>query len=567
MKKEFFKKWLAASLAATMALSVVACGQQEVNNNNEESKQTETTVTSETVNTTPTEAEDTGITFPLKEEVTFKLAYRNAYDEGVELLEKCEFWQELYETTNVKIELVQLPATDTMTKLNAMFMSNQEPDGIFSSFMKDAEINELIGSDLLLPLTEYVGDAEIMPNFHERILSESPSTLGVITSPDGEVYALPRYDGLEASYLESPMWINKAWVEKAGWKVEDIKTIDDLETVLTYFAENDMNGNGKDDEIPYIVLQGNSHNHFEAFMGLYGIATKDGSYENYVYVKDGKVTFAPTTDGFKDAITKLSSWYDKGIIWEECFTATYETWLAKFNSETPVIGVYTHSNLTFPTLEEYVALTPVAVEGYEANWYVHPGAKGVKSQFVVTKDCENADILCAWLDQFYALENAWRWQNGEEEDGRYTIENGMYKKNNELLADPVKVEELNKNKPTCSTLINFTTLGYTAADYKEGRLELTATQKRIQNTYDQYREYLNTEIWPRPYLANDVSSRVSELRTDIFSTLNEKKAAWITGTADINAEWDAYVASLEKMHLDEFLKLMQTAYDNFMAGQ
>ncbi|MBE5866574.1 MAG: extracellular solute-binding protein [Lachnospiraceae bacterium] len=561
------KKWLAATLAAVMVLGVAACGQQEVNNNKEETKQSSEAGTSETVASTPTEAEDTGITFPLEEEVTFTLAYKNAGDLEPEILEKCEFWQELYERTNVKIELVKLPATDTMTKLNAMFMSGQEPDGIFSDFMTDTNINELVSADLLMPLTEYVNDPEIMPNFHERILSESPSTKGVITYPDGEIYALPRYDGMESNYLESPMYINKTWVEKAGWKVEDIKTIDDLETVLTYFAENDMNGNGKDDEIPFIVLQGQAKNHFESFMGLYGIATKDGSYENYVYVEDGKVIFAPTSDAYKDAILKLNDWYDKELIWEEAFTATYETWLAKYNSEVPVIGLYTNTFRTFPTADQYVALAPVEVEGYEPSWYVHPGLKGVKGMFVATKSCENADILVKWMDQLYDLDNAWRWSYGEEADGRYTVENGMYKVNNEISSDPLKLEELSKTAPQVKWLINFATFGFTAADYNEGRIAISDAQQDAQETYDLYRPYLNDEIWPRPYLTNEVSTKLSELRTDIFSVINEKKAAWITGKADIEKDWDEYCATLEQIGIDEFVSLMQSAYDTYMAGQ
>ncbi len=566
MKKEFFKKWLAASLAAVMALSVAACGQQEVSNG-EETKQSSEVSTSEIIASTPTEAEDTGITFPLEEEVTFTLAYRNASDMDPEILEKCAYWQELYETTNVKIELMKLPSTDTMTKLNALFMSGQEPDGIFSSFMSDADVDQLVASELLLPLTEYVKDPEVMPNFHERVLSESPSTLGVITSPDGEIYALPRYDALEANYLESPMFINKLWVEKAGWKVEDIKTIDDLEAVLTYFAENDMNGNGKDDEIPFMVKADHSANHFEAFLGLYGIATKNGSKENYVYVEDGKVKFAPTSQGFKDAMIKLNDWYEKGLIWEEAFTATADTFNAKYRGEEAVIGLYMYYSLSAATSDQYVTLLPVEVEGYEPKWYVNPGLKGAKSQFVITKDCENADILLAWLDQFYKFENTWRWKNGEEEDGRYTIENGVYKTNNEYKKDVALQEKLNKEKPAIGTLISFATMAYTAEDYASGKLELSEEYQRLQENYELYRPYLNDEIWPRPYMSADVTTRISELRTDIFTTVDQKKAEWITGKADIEADWDAYCESLKKMGVDELVSLMQESYDTYMAGQ
>ena len=565
MRKEFFKKWLAATLAAVMVLGVAACGQQEVNK--EETKQSSEVKTSETVASTSTEAEDTGITFPLKEEVTFKLAYRNSSDKDPEILEKCAYWQELYEATNVKIELVKLPSTDTMTKLNAMFMSGQEPDGIFSSFMSDADIDQLVASELLLPVTEYVKDPEVMPNFHERVLSESPTSLGVMTSPDGEIYSLIRYSGLNADYLESPMFINKVWVEKAGWKVEDIKTIDDLEKVLTYFAENDMNGNGKDDEIPYMVKADHSANHFEAFLGLYGIATKNGAKENYIYVEDGKVIFAPTSQGFKDAIIKLNDWYEKGLIWEEAFTATSDTFNAKYTGEEAVIGLYMYYSLSAATSDQYATLLPVEVEGYEPSWYLNPGAKGIKSQFVVTKDCENADILLAWLDQFYKFENAWRWANGEEEDGRFTIENGTYKQNSELKKDTAAWEALNNEKPTISNLIAQTTSAYTAADYEEGKLVLNEEYQRLTENFELYRPYLNDEIWPRPYMSADVTTKLSELRTDIFTTVDQKKAEWITGKADIEKDWDAYCESLKKMGVDELVSLMQDAYDTYMAGQ
>lgn len=566
MKIEIFKKWLAATLAAGMALSVAACGQQEVSNS-EETKQSSEVSTSETVASTPTEVEDTGITFPLEEEVTFKLAYRSAADTEPEVLEKCAYWQELYETTNVKIELVKLPATDTMTKLNALFMTGQEPDGIFSSFMSDGDIDQLVASEMLLPVTEYVKNPEVMPNFHERVLSESPTTMGVMTSPDGEIYSLIRYSGLEADYLESPMFINKVWVEKAGWKVEDIKTIEDLEAVLTYFAENDMNGNGKDDEIPYMVKSDHSANHFEAFLGLYGIATKNGAKENYVYVEDGEVIFAPTTEGFKDAIIKLNDWYEKGLIWEEAFTSTADTFNAKLQGEEAVIGLYMYYSLSAPTSDQYVTLLPVEVEGYEPSWYVNPGLKGVKSQFVVTKDCENADILLAWLDQFYKFENAWRWAYGEEEDGRFTIENGVYKVNGELQKDKEAWAKLDEEKPAAAILIQNIPKAYTAADYASGKLVLTEEYQRLQENYQLYRPYLNDEIWPRPYMRADVTNRISELRTDIFTTVDQKKAEWITGKADIEKDWDAYCESLKKMGVDELVSLMQESYDTYMAGQ
>lgn len=559
--KKSLKRMVCCSLVGCFLLS--GCGNQTVSNT-ESSKESEKAST--TTTTISTEVEETGITFPLKEEVTFTIGYKNEYDENI-LDEKCAFWQELYEKTNVKIELVQLPMQETMTRVNTMFMTGDEPDAFFSSFMKDAEVDELAGNGLLLPITEYVKDAEIMPNFHERVLSESPGTLGVITSADGEIYALPKYLGNRGNYLEQVIYINKTWLDKLGKPVPT--TLEELEEILIAFSEQDMNGNGKDDEIPWLVRNGDSATHFEAFLSMYGMPTKDGTYENYTYVEDGVVKFVPIADAYKEAINKLNEWYEKGIIWQEAFTGTSETFNAQLSSTENIIGMVFRSAPPSKCTDEYVVIEPVKVEGYETRWYLHPGAMGVKGQVVLTRNCENADILVAWLDQFYALENAWRFVYGEEADGRYTVENGVYVSNDKLLGDKEALQVVKDNTPTMANVLNNISYAYTKADYDSGKIQLSAANILKEENYAMYEAagVLNDELWPRPYMAGATTTRLGELRTDIFNTVKEKKAAWITGTADINAEWDAYVASLEKMHLDEFLKLMQTAYDNFMAGQ
>ena len=76
------------------------------------------------------------------------------------------------------------------------------------------------------------------------------------------------------------------------------------------------------------------------------------------------------------------------------------------------------------------------------------------------------------------------------------------------------------------------------------------TNNKIEKMYDRYTDGF-----------------LGELRTDIFSLVNQKKADWITGNGDIEAEWDAYCEQLKKMNLDELVQLMQDAYDNYMAAQ
>ena len=96
---------------------------------------------------------------------------------------------------------------------------------------------------------------------------------------------------------------------------------------------------------------------------------------------------------------------------------------------------------------------------------------------------------------------------------------------------------------------------------KEAVAQEKAADVTIMDKYDMYEEYLNQDVWPRPYTASEDQDRLKELRTDIFNLVNEKRADWITGKSDIDAEWDQFQADLITAGIDEFVEIMQSAYD------
>ena len=67
-------------------------------------------------------------------------------------------------------------------------------------------------------------------------------------------------------------------------------------------------------------------------------------------------------------------------------------------------------------------------------------------------------------------------------------------------------------------------------------------------------------------MENDITARINELYTDIDSTTDMYRANWITGVTDVDAEWDAYLETMKKIGIDEFVELHQRAYDVFQAG-
>ena len=104
---------------------------------------------------------------------------------------------------------------------------------------------------------------------------------------------------------------------------------------------------------------------------------------------------------------------------------------------------------------------------------------------------------------------------------------------------------------------------FTGSDYEE-RFQLSKERASWIEGYKLYKDVLGTEIWPRPYMDEEISTRINELYTDIDSTSDMYRANWITGVSDIDADWDEYLKTLNKIGLEEFVDLHQQAYDAFL---
>lgn len=546
------KKLLALLLALTVVFSMVACG-----------------------NTAGDDSDNSGsgsnvkeVVFPLAEQKEFTIIMANDEDWDA-ALEKNTLWQELQTKTNVKINIKRIPRTEYATALNNILLAKDHWDGMFTAFLTNDEYATLASQGKFMDVKDIITNEKICPNFVNRSMSGREDTiLGALTTPDGGIYGLAGGDMNPGSYLESPILLYKPWVEAAGKKIEDIKTIEDIEFLLDYWAKNDMNGNGDaTDEIPYLVYANNSQRHMEAFLGLYGIATKDGTYENYVTVEDGEVKFVPMMDAWKEAVKKLADWYSKGYIWDDAFAGsdvnTY-FWDTILASPTPIVGMMTSSTCGNTDLDkDYVAIAPVKVEGYETRWYLHPGMKNPKAQIAISKDCADPEILLAWFDQFLSLETSVRFLYGEKGEAWDLTADGKY----EYLA--LTTEEENKLHEESPSLKRITQAGvtlptcFTAEDYESSILVNDAQQKKLDNYY-LYEPYLTDESWPRPYMSDAQSQEIAEVRTDIMNLIKLKRAEWVTGVADIDAEYDQFVKDLEKMGVDRLLTAMQAAYDVYI---
>ena len=68
------------------------------------------------------------------------------------------------------------------------------------------------------------------------------------------------------------------------------------------------------------------------------------------------------------------------------------------------------------------------------------------------------------------------------------------------------------------------------------------------------------QVFGRVWVADEeANARAAILKTDINTYIRNKTAQWISGEADIAAEWDAYKAQLKTYGIDELTEIYRTA--------
>lgn len=567
------KKLFALLLAVIMVLGLVACAKTPA--------ETNPTTTNKPADSTPTEPE-VKVEFPLEEEVTLVMttAVKATVTNMQKNLADNKLWKDLYERTNVRIEVKDCDNIDT---LNSLMNAGSYGDIIVvkgMSGINEKTLSDLINSDRLMPITEYVTNRNIMPNFNERVLDVEPYAQGAFVSPDGEIYVMGIHNEDDSQYLENCLWVNKTWVEAAGMTIEDLSTLAGFEQFFEWVKNNDANGDGDpDDEVPYLCYQ-NAGGFLESFLGCFGVPTKDQTNEGYITLVDGEVVFVPLTQNWVDWMTLMKKWWDAGYFYEDYLLGhdgtgkpLYEYYSNRFtrdNGEPERVGMYAGSAVLARNkgsklpegteMCEYVTILPPKVEGYETRWYMHPGYMGEKGYFAISATCKNPEIALAWMDQCYSQEFKIRYSLGDV-GTEWVIEDENGKLSAASVPNDRQAELLETTENALKQIMNFPT-ATTMKDYEEKLLWTDANQQKA-DALEQYKDVINTEVWPRPYYDREQSEALSEIFGDVALVIKEYRAGVLNGDKNLTTDYEAFKDLLKQARVEELVEIMQEAYDVF----
>lgn len=462
------------------------------------------------------------------------------------------FYDRLNSLTDVTITYDLLSAGDGADALKLRFASGDYPEVIMGNFLQTSDVSKYAANGILLPLDEYINETDT-PNIY-KFFEDYPKSKAANYLPDGHMYSLPQFVEYEPQYLENTIFINKTWLDKLNLEIP--KTMDDLLEVLRAFKTGDPNGNGQADEIGMSFLEKSGYQYPEALLSCWGVAAKSGAFDSYCTVRGGKVSFAPMMEEWKKMIKYYNTLYSEGLLDMECFTHNNETFNSKMQADTSKIGVIWSQTCPMKNKDEYIAIEPlVAEEGVKPVWHIHPGIIGNRNVFSITNKCQNPKAVMQWVDKMFTLENSLQNMYGEIDTTIKKNDDGTFR-----WIDP----------PAGKTQAGFQAenrmLSWVACIRAEDigtKIEMSDLWKQQGSQFELYKDFIDQEPWPRPYYSVEEANRISELTTDIFKLVDEKKAKWITGAEDVDKDWESYKQSLENMGISELMEINQKAYDRY----
>ena len=479
--------------------------------------------------------------------------------------------QDLFESTNVNVFWENVSESVYTQQKNLIFSNKDDrPDAIYHAGMSAGEIIKYAKRGVLVAISDYL---EYMPNF-SKILEERPDIYAqLINVEDGKIYALPRIE--EMGLLQNPnlLFLNKAWALEAvnagavsGVSASDLKdginlTAAQMEQLLTYFRDHDMNGNGNNtDERPlnfvYNNWQGNQ-------CDLYGMFGLNDNLEHRVIV-DGKVTYTIQDERFKEATNFIANWVKNGLIDPVSFEQSQDNFLANGKGlETYGAFYWWESETVVSNPENYILCNPLIGPNGDQTVCVSNNPEVGTGELIIFSDCANVEVLLAYFDRYYAPEISAQINYGpvgivyeEERDA-----NGMLVQ--KPIPDGMTTDELRlQNAPL--GIIYLSDYAWNNVVNMEPRAKL-----RLERLDLVAKPFVPDGVKPCPNLqfTLDELNTLSNYETNLNDYIRTNLINWLLKGGVTDAQWDAFQKDLEgKIKLGEILKVYQDAYDRYLSN-
>jgi putative aldouronate transport system substrate-binding protein len=482
---------------------------------------------------------------------TFPDALFASYPNG---MADCQIYQVAEEKTGVKMEYEPLSTSASSEQFNVIIASGSYPDligwGLNYATGDDAAVDE----DIYLDLSEYI--AQYAPNYY-KLLSTDDELLETALTDSGYLTAFNAVR-TEESLGTAGLVIRTDLLSKLG--LDKPYTIEEFENVLAAFKDEGL-------EQPLVMLAPGAiqDNWLAAAFDVSAFCNNFPMSVAPTYVVDGEIKFGPLEEGFKEYITLIHDWYEKGYI-DADFISKNSNWNGPDYSNTITNGDAGIFYADQGNIGGYIEASEVEGFDLEATYDMHATEDSVNhfasytkksagNGFHITSNCTNIELACQWGDWWYSEEGSLLANYGVE-GVSFEYVDGVPKFTETVTEAPEGQRDAlliyASNDTICCVIDgDAKSSGYDQVDVDAPEIWATGMD-------DSY------VIPSTVSLSADESTEASNIYSDIETTCMEYIAKFINGDKSLD-EYDEFVSTIESMNVQGYLDIYQEAYDRAMS--
>ena len=547
MKSKSFKQ--ALSLLATSAVllgCLTGCGAEETPASTVEKQQEASSEVSSEVATSQAPIVEDPV------ELTYWAELHASATASISSLGEIEYLQEMAENANVEIEYFHPAAGTAKEQFNLKVAGNNWEDIVeytWSSYPGGA--TQAIEDGVIVDLAPYID--EYAPNF-KAYLEANPHVKMQLVSEDGKIAVFPAIGSGSAS-VTAGYTVRKDWLDQLNLDVPT--TIADWEEMLTAFKEE-----LKIDR-PLTLKKAGLIGGDAYLAGAWGV------YPGY-YVDNGTVKYGFMEDGFKEYLTTMHNWAEKGLLDLDSFgnddkiiqsNLLNDKSGATYGFVGSMIGTVMNSAAeTNPDMNLIGVQYPVLKEGEEPSILRYTWEVRKENSCAITTACEDIEAAMRFLDQYYTEEGIIA-KNFGVEGLSYEMVNGQPKYTDLILNNPdglAIAEALGRY-----TRASYTCVGIIDARYYEQYYTMPQ-QSEAFTLWNTYAPNAINVIYPMASYTTEESEELAAINTAVNTYVSEECTKFIMGTRSLD-EFDDFVAEIKELKIDKALEIKQAAYDRFMA--
>jgi putative aldouronate transport system substrate-binding protein len=463
-------------------------------------------------------------------------------------METTKVWDWFFEQTNIRVKPLMINDAD---KAAVIFASRDFPDFYMSG-----------GGGAVLDTAARDGDIVVLddllrqhaPTWNKFINENRIVKNGI--SVDGKIYYLPFINWASSDRDLRDQWvITQSWLDELGIKTP--ATTAEFKTALTAIKNNAGKGSIPRNVVPYYYL-------FDSYIGgqfdVYGSFGVNITSADYLVVENGKVLFQATNPDLKAPLKYLQELYREGLTPPESFTDDWSTYLNKMAANPPILGSYGSAavrvpafQIPIPPLQSPTGKKPtIRRQAYVAN---NP------RMFAIFENCKDPVAITKFVEFIaFDIEANMTSTRGMKDVFWHFRPDGKV----EQLFWEESVDKMTANAPVMGFWNSF--IGLWDKNFFQNLYYDVDQDTRLSRGWafeNVYKNHLAPEgsVYISASLGPDETSVMNSYGTDLTNERKQTFARWITTNANIDTEWDAYVARMDRLHINEFVALKQKAYD------